>query len=172
MHKDILIFLRLEKKQLEKTLLELQKDQESNRPIFENRLNSVLKAIDIYTTHLAEDCLESNSVVTRHIYALLQDHLDVEIKSAPDEWSHKYGVDFYIEITKEKLIGIHFQPVNKECLDRDNWKLSEFNNHAKFKNKYQGKVFIIYFQPLSFLKRIQNINILNDIREEMEHLQK
>lgn len=170
MHNDLLIFLRTEKRQLEDKLSNLSMDQKSDRHIFEDRLKGVLKALDVYYAHIVNDSLASGKVVTRRIYALLQDELNVEIKSAPDEWTDKYGLDFCIDIDKGKLIGIQIKSVSNENINCQKWTNSQLDKHTKFKNKYHGSVFIVYSKPVSFLKQILNIEILTDINTEINEL--
>ncbi len=104
------------------------------------------------------------------IYGQLEKILCVKIKSAPDEFDRKYGVDFYIEIKENVYIGLQIKPVSGRNIDFYNVKGFHIKNHEKFTNKYKGKVFFIYSKTIDKKKQIQNIEVIDEIKQEIKRL--
>ncbi len=102
------------------------------------------------------------------IKELLKNELNVEIKEAPDEWDRIYGVDFFIEIN-EIYIGLQIKP---QILNLHYAGVTSFvkEQNQNFQNKYGGKVFIIYSIEKGEEKIIQNKEIVDEIKKEIQRL--
>ena len=107
------------------------------------------------------------------IYGQLQEILNVKIEPASDEWDRLYNVDFFIEING-KFIGLQIKPVNNASNIPEIYKERNLqkNTHEKFTKKYGGKVFYIFSAKEKNKKRIANPEIVKDIRNEIEHLER
>lgn len=129
-----------------------------------------------------EDCIQyiHNLVINRTydgylteiktIYGKLQRDLGVEIKPAPDEWDRLYNIDFYIQI-EGKYIGLQIKPITYEQTPEIyRWKEWLNNTHKKFKEKFGGKVFIIFSIKKGNKKEIYNPEIIASIRKEIERI--
>jgi len=130
-----------------------------------------------------EDCIEyiKNLVLRRTfdgyiteketIYGQLQDILNVKIEPAPDEWDRLYNVDFFIKVN-EKYIGLQIKPVTFEHAPEfaTKWKDVYKTSHEKFTKRFGGKVFIILSVTKDKKKVIFNVNIIDEIREEINRL--
>lgn len=131
-----------------------------------------------------EDCIEYilNLVINRSydgyvreintIYGQLQQEIsDYKIEAAPDKWDRLYNVDFYIKVN-EKYIGIQIKPVSKAPSIPEIFKEKEIQkkSHDKFKKEYGGNVFYIYSCKEGSKKIITNIEIINDIKKEINRL--
>lgn len=111
------------------------------------------------------------------IYGQLENILSLKIKPASDEWDRKFNVDFYFEIQNSqneiKYIGIQIKPINKNIQLPEihkEYKLQE-TTHLKFTKMYGGKVFYIYSTKNSNGKKIiQNIEVIDEIKSEIEKL--
>ena len=104
------------------------------------------------------------------IYGQLEKILGVKIKSAPDEFDRKYSVDFFIEIKENVYIGLQIKPVSGRNIDYYNVKQFHKENNEKFTNKYKGNVFFIFSQKIGDKKQIQNVEVINEIKQEIERL--
>ena len=129
-----------------------------------------------------EDCIQyiHNLVINRTydgylteiktIYGKLQRDLGVEIKPAPDEWDRLYNIDFYIQI-EGKYIGLQIKPITYEQTPEIyRWKEWLNNTHKKFKEKFGGKVFIIFSIKKGNKKEIYNPEVIESIRKEIERI--
>ncbi len=107
------------------------------------------------------------------IYGQLQEILNVKIEPASDEWDRLYNVDFFIEING-KFIGLQIKPVNNASHIPEIYKERNLqkNTHEKFTKKYGGKVFYIFSVKEKNKKRIANPEIVKDIRNEIERLER
>jgi len=107
------------------------------------------------------------------IYGQLQEILNIKIEPAPDEWDRLYNVDFYIKI-RDKYIGLQIKPVSDVSHIPQIFKerTIQKNTHEKFSKKYGGKVFYIISIKENKAKRIQNIEIIDEIKEEIQRLKK
>lgn len=106
------------------------------------------------------------------VYGQLQKILDVKIESAPDEWDRLFNVDFFIKI-KEKYIGLQIKPVNAGIQLPEIFKefaLQE-KTHQKFTEVFGGKVFYLFSAKVGDKKEIQNKEVIEDIKREIERLQ-
>lgn len=106
------------------------------------------------------------------IYGQLQNRLGVPIKPAPDEWDRLYNVDFFIEVDG-KYIGLQIKPTTFENAPEDyKWKEIQETSHRKFQEKFGGKVFIVFSVKEGQKKVIKNIEVIDEIRKEIERLKK
>ena len=104
------------------------------------------------------------------IYGELQKTLGVEIKEAPDEWDRTYNVDYYIEING-KYIGLQIKPISSGIpLNHYQWASIFEQTHKKFTDKYGGKVFFIFSVKSGDKKVIQNKEIVDEIKKEIQIL--
>jgi len=105
------------------------------------------------------------------IYGQLQNTLGVSAKPAPDEWDRLYNVDFFIEV-KGKYIGLQIKPTTFENAPEDyKWKEIQEASHRKFQEKFGGKVFIVFSVKEGRQKKIKNIEVIDEIRKEIERLE-
>jgi hypothetical protein len=107
------------------------------------------------------------------VYGQLQKILEVKIESAPDEWDRLFNVDFFIKI-KDKYIGLQIKPVNAGIQLPEIFKefaLQE-KTHQKFTEVFGGKVFYLFSAKVGDKKEIQNKEVIEDIKREIERLQK
>jgi hypothetical protein len=94
----------------------------------------------------------------------------VKIQPAPDEWDRVFNVDFFIQV-KDKYIGIQIKSVSGLALDHYQWEEMHEKNHARFEKKYGGRVFFVYSRKSGNKGRIDNPDVIEDIRKEIERLQ-
>jgi hypothetical protein len=104
------------------------------------------------------------------VYGQLESILGQKIQAAPDEWDRTYNVDFFIKVAG-KYIGLQIKSVTGLALDHYQWESMHELNHQKFRNKYGGKVFFIYSQKKNKKPKIDNPDVIDDIRAEIERLQ-
>jgi len=105
-------------------------------------------------------------------YGQLEQALDVKVKPAPDEWDRLYNVDFFIEING-KYIGLQIKPTTFEHTFEDHkWKEMQEISHRKFQKKFGGRVFTIFSVKEGKKKVIQNPEVVEEIRKEIERLEK
>lgn len=105
------------------------------------------------------------------LYEQLQNQLGVKVVAAPDEWDRLYNVDFYIEINK-KFIGLQIKPMNKNIQLAEIFKEKSIQekSHIKFYKNFGGNVFYIYSIVENDKKIIQNPEVVEEIRNEIERL--
>jgi hypothetical protein len=105
------------------------------------------------------------------IYGQLQSILGVPIEAAPDEWDRLFNVDFYIKIG-EKYIGLQIKPVNAEIQLPEIFKEYglQADTHQKFTEVFGGKVFYLFSAKVDGKKEIQNKDVIEEIRKEIERL--
>lgn len=130
-----------------------------------------------------EDCIDFiiNLVINRTydgyqseiqtIYGQLQNALGVPIEPAPDAWDRGYNVDFFIKVG-EKFIGLQIKPAGYAYIPQIINEL-EFQKatHDKFTAKYGGKVFYVISVKDGKKKIIQNPEVIEEIRQEINRLQ-
>ncbi len=104
------------------------------------------------------------------VYGQLESILGVKIQPAPDEWDRTFNVDFFIQV-KEKCIGLQIKSVSGLALDHYQWEKMHEQNHAKFEKKNGGRVFFIYSRKSGKKGKIDNPNVIEEIRKEIERLQ-
>jgi hypothetical protein len=106
------------------------------------------------------------------IYGQLQQFLDCKIEPASDKWDRLFNVDFFIKVNNQ-FIGLQIKPVNDVSHIPQIYKertLQE-NTHKQFKEKYGGSVFYIFSIKSGNKKVIQNIEIVEDIKSEINRLE-
>ena len=104
------------------------------------------------------------------VYGQLESILDVKIQPAPDEWDRTFNVDFFIQV-KDKCIGLQIKSVSGLALDHYQWEKMHEQNHAKFEKQNGGRVFFIYSRKSGKKAKIDNPEIIEDIRSEFKRLQ-
>lgn len=107
----------------------------------------------------------------RTVYGQLQSMLGVKIEPAPDEWDRLFNVDFFIKIN-DKYIGLQIKPASgvshiPEIFKERN---QQAETHKKFSEKYGGKVFYVISIKEGANKVIQNKEVIEEIRREMQRL--
>ncbi|MCL2158960.1 MAG: MjaI family restriction endonuclease [Oscillospiraceae bacterium] len=107
------------------------------------------------------------------IYGQLESILGVKIEPAPDEWDRLYNVDFFISVNG-KYIGLQVKPVNNDIQLPEIFKEKEIQarSHEKFTGQYSGKVFYIYSAKQDGKKTIVNTEVISEIQNEIERLEK
>ncbi len=106
------------------------------------------------------------------IYGQLEKILNLKIHPAPDEWDRLYNVDFFIKIN-DKYIGIQIKPVTfKHTFENYKWQEMQETTHLKFQKKFGGRVFIVFSVKVRDKKTIKNTEIIDEIKNEIEELQK
>ncbi len=100
----------------------------------------------------------------------LESVLGVKIQPAPDEWDRTFNVDFFIQI-KDKFIGLQIKSVSGLALDHYQWEAMHEKNHARFEEKYGGHVFFIYSRKSGKKAKIDNPEVIEEIKKEIKKLQ-
>jgi hypothetical protein len=105
------------------------------------------------------------------IYGQLQSILGVKIEAAPDEWDRLFNVDFFIKIG-EQYIGLQIKPVNAGIQLPEIFKeyALQAETHKKFTEVFGGKVFYLFSAKVGDKKVIQNKEVIDEIRIEIERL--
>jgi len=129
-----------------------------------------------------QDCIEYiKSVVIRRTfdgyqneiattYGQLEAEVGVPIRPAPDEWDRLYNVDFFIEV-KGKYVGIQIKPITFEhTFEEHKWKNMQETSHARFEQKYGGKVFTVFSVKIGGKKVIYNKDVIEQIKQEIRRL--
>jgi hypothetical protein len=110
------------------------------------------------------------------VYGQLQKILNVEIEAAPDDWDRLYNVDFFIKVGK-KHIGLQIKPINAgdgsiQLPEIFKEKSLQAETHKEFTKLFGGPVFYIYSYKNNGKKEIYNVDVINEIKEEIERLSK
>lgn len=97
--------------------------------------------------------------------------LGVKIEPAPDEWDRIYNVDFFI-LLNDKYIGLQIKPISFDVQLPEIFKEKELQriSHEKFTKEYGGRVFYVYSAKQDGKKEIVNIEVVDEIKEEIERL--
>src|SRR3990170_5289957 len=104
------------------------------------------------------------------VYGQLESILYVKIHPAPDEWDRTFNVDFYIQVAN-KYIGLQIKPISSgQSLNQYQWIKMHEVNHGKFRTKFGGKVFFIYSVKAGKKKKIYNVEVIDEIKREIERL--
>jgi len=105
------------------------------------------------------------------VYGQLQKILGVTIESAPDEWDRLFNVDFFIKIN-EKYIGLQIKPVNSGIQLPEIFKeyAIQAESHTKFTEVFGGKVFYLFSAKVGEKKEIQNKDVIEEIKAEINRL--
>ena len=106
------------------------------------------------------------------IYGQLQQALGVKVEPAPDKWDRRYNVDFFVKINNQ-YIGLQIKPAGYAYITQIINELEfQKKTHEKFTNEYGGKVFYIISITEGKKKVIYNTEVIEEIRKEIERLQK
>jgi hypothetical protein len=107
------------------------------------------------------------------IYGQLQEILKVKIEPASDEWDRLYNVDFFIKV-KDAHVGLQIKPAGGVSHIPEIFKERSLQaaTHEKFTKKYGGKVFYIISVKDGDKKRIQNVEVVDEIAAEIKKLSK
>jgi len=105
------------------------------------------------------------------IYGQLQNILEVPIQSAPDEWDRLFNVDFFIKIG-ENYIGLQIKPEKSNIQLPEIYKEKSLQEatHKKFTQQFGGKVFYVYSTKIGDKKEIQNKEVIEEIKVEIQRL--
>jgi len=104
------------------------------------------------------------------IYGQLEGVLGIKIHPAPDEWDRTYNVDFYIQVS-DKSIGLQIKPIESgRALDYYQWDKMHEENHRRFTERFSGQVFFVYSVKSGKKKQISNLDVIDQIKNEMERL--
>jgi len=105
------------------------------------------------------------------IYGQLENALGCKINPAPDDWDRGYNVDFYIEVNG-KFIGIQIKPVSDVSHIPQIYKERNLqkDSHSEFRKKFGGEVFYVFSAATGNKKEIQNTEVIEQIRNEMQRL--
>jgi hypothetical protein len=131
-----------------------------------------------------EDCIQyiKNLVISRTfdgyiteiktVYGQLQVDIPNKIEPAPDEWDRLYNVDFFIKI-KEKFIGLQIKPISEVSQIPEIYKERRLQaeTHREFTAKFGGNVFYIYSIKKGKKKKIQNKEVIDEIKNEIKRLE-
>lgn len=107
------------------------------------------------------------------IYGQLQQELGVAIEAAPDEWDRLFNVDFFIKV-QDKFIGLQIKPAGGVSHIPQIFKERALQEatHRKFTAKFGGKVFYVISVKQGDKKQIQNVEVIDEIRQEINMLKK
>jgi hypothetical protein len=108
------------------------------------------------------------------LQAILQkDYPDIKIEPAPDNWDRLYNVDFYI-LVNGKYIGLQIKPVSNGIQLSQIFKEREFQKqtHKMFFDEFGGNVFYVFSIKDNGKKRIANIEVVDELKNEIERLKK
>ena len=105
------------------------------------------------------------------IYGQLESIIQQKIEPAPDEWDRTFGVDFFIKVSK-CYIGLQVKPISSgKSLNDYQWIEMHEKSHAKFQEKYGGKVFFVFsVKGTGKKKRIHNTELIDEILAEIKRL--
>ena len=105
------------------------------------------------------------------IYGALENRLNIKIFPAPDEWDRGYHVDFFIKIG-EKYIGLQIKPYHPslQLPQIHKERALQLEGHKRFQKKFGGRVFYIFSITNGKEKKIQNLEVVEEIKEEMRRL--
>jgi len=106
------------------------------------------------------------------IYGQLEGAIGQKIEPAPDNWDRTYSVDFFVKIN-DKHLGIQIKPISSgQALNQYQWIEMHKVNHEKFQKEFGGKVFFVYSVKTTAGKKIHNIEVIDQIRDEIKLLSK
>ena len=105
------------------------------------------------------------------IYGQLEIILNTKIEPAPDEWDRLFNVDFFIKIN-ERYIGLQIKPINTGIQLPEIFKEYSIQEetHKKFAEVFGGKVFYLFSAKIGDKKEIQNKEVIEEIKKEIERL--
>ena len=106
------------------------------------------------------------------IYGQLESFLGVKISPAPDEWDRIFNIDFYLKI-QDKFLGFQIRPARSgQELGQYPWDKVYETSHERFKKRFGGQVFVIYYMRSGKKKEIYNVEVIKEIQEEIDRLKK
>ena len=107
----------------------------------------------------------------RTIYGQLQSQLGVQIEPASDKWDRLFNVDFFIKV-RDKYIGLQIKPASDVSHIPEIFKErnQQARTHQKFSEQYGGKVFYIISIKEGRNKVIHNVDVVDEIRKEINRL--
>jgi len=107
----------------------------------------------------------------RTIYGQLEKVLNVKVHPAPDEWDRLYNIDFYIQIGN-RYIGLQIKPAGDVSHIPQIFKERNIqaDTHKKFTERFGGRVFYIISITEGKKKRIHNVDVIDEIKEEVARL--
>jgi hypothetical protein len=105
------------------------------------------------------------------IHGQLAKMLSASIEPAPDEWDRGFNVDFFIKIGSS-YIGLQIKPVSDVAMIPQIYKERgiQQSSHEEFAKRYGGKVFYIFSAKVGGSKQIQNLEVVEEIKAEIERL--
>ena len=105
------------------------------------------------------------------IYGQLEKILGVKIEPAPDEWDRLFNVDFFIKLNG-KYIGLQIKPAGGVSHIPQIFKERQLQEktHKKFTEKYGGKVFYVISIKEGDKKKIHNVEVIDEIKDEINRL--
>lgn len=104
------------------------------------------------------------------IYGQLEELLGVSIKPASDELDRRYNVDFVIEV-RQHLIGLQIKPITYEQMpEAHRWQAWMADTHRRFRQKFGGKVFVVFSVREGRQKRIANPEVITALQAELKRL--
>ena len=142
--------------------------------VIQNELHSITEqeCIDYAYNLIINRTYEGYITEIETIYGQLESAVERKIEPASDEWDRTYSVDFYIKI-KETYLGIQIKPISSgQALNQYQWIEMHMVNHQRFEQNFTGRVFFVYsMKSESKKKRIYNIEVIEQIREEIARLE-
>ncbi len=106
------------------------------------------------------------------VYGQLEQAVGAQIKPAPDEWDRLYNVDFYIQVGSS-VVGIQIKPTTFEFTFEDHkWKEMQKRTHETFRERFGGRVFIVFSVGEKGQKAIKNTDVIEEIRQEIARLER
>lgn len=105
------------------------------------------------------------------IYGQLENILGVKIEPAPDDWDRLYNVDFFINLNN-KYVGLQIKPASgtSHITQIFQERAQQAITHKKFSEKYGGKVFYVISVKDGKQKKIQNTEVIQEIKDELARL--
>ena len=139
--------------------------------VVQNELGSIQEeeCIDYAYNLVLNRTYEGYQTEINTVYGFLESVLGVKIEAAPDEWDRTYNVDFYIRVG-EKYIGLQIKSVSGIALNHYQWEEMHAVNHEKFLKKFSGKVFFVYSRKVNKKPKVDNIEVVEQIRDEIAKL--
>jgi hypothetical protein len=97
--------------------------------------------------------------------------LSASIEPAPDEWDRGFNVDFFIKVGS-RYIGLQIKPASDTAMIPQIYKERgiQLSTHEEFTKKYGGKVFFVFSVKVGGSKQIQNLEVVAEIKTEIERL--
>jgi hypothetical protein len=141
--------------------------------VVQNELESVQEeeCIDYAYNLVLNRTYEGYQTEIRTVYGQLEAAVGVKIEPAPDEWHRVYCVDFFIRMGGA-YVGVQIKSISGLALDQYQWESMHEKAHAKFTDKFGGKVFFVYSRKSKSAKksRIDNVGVIEQIKEEIRRL--